>query len=750
MMEINESKNNKTDNKFKSRSKSLPNNNFEDQVKTEQKSKNSNMFSSISKKTPAFNQKRFHHISRTSKRLLTQTVTNDNILKIQNPNIKNQLNKSQEISMHSLHNKSDLNLNCTNINISIVNPNFSINNIEQRYSVANTNNNKINLNIINNSLLSFNDNNSKIEVKNDSKTKTEIEKAKILSSIYKDYLENKSQDESFPANFGDDLKEKKFKNYLKENKIVQHEYKSKGIIAGFSAYMYQNEEIINRDKICLNINIDKSKNNDDKKDEVDSSHIINYFSLFCGGKDDINDELPKRLANQLKDTILKNERIINYPVSVIKKCIFNSEIDFINYFTDERKNIFLKQNEIKIPHCSLTILLNIDNMLYIANIGKITTILSSNYSKNINYLTRENSFHKISNDEINEKNIKTDIENINNNNFDEQSSNDINGDKSSISFLFNSISNKIFPQLNLIRSFPGSTMHKYLNKKYNINCHNITSYREIYDRYKKRSSSALINILNDLSQKKKSKSICYKSDNFNNLKIQSSNSSKYMPFIPKTNNLVNPNTNEPPPEHRVISSYPDTLSFKYESNHDFILICSKIILDNISYDYLCKGVYETMKKCIRKSRSFEIFLGCVVKDIIKKSISSGITTNISCIFICFESIKTLYLKHDINSVEKELVSFYLTSNHTKKFGLYENVLTSDFFDLDKAYKYENKLKNKIDKINKKKSVLSAINSTHQKKIFYNNFINNDSEITKKLYSKDKKKKKSCKCCCIVF
>ena len=253
MMEINESKNNKTDNKFKSRSKSLPNNNFGDQVKTEQKSKNSNMFSSISKKTPAFHQKRFHHISRTSKRLLTQTVTNDNILKIQNPNIKNQLNKSQEISMHSFHNKSDLNLNCTNINISIVNPNFSINNIEQRYSVANTNNNKINLNIINNSLLSFNDNNSKIEVKNDSKTKTEIEKAKILSSIYKDYIENKSQDESFPANFGDDLKEKKFKNYLKENKIVQHEYKSKGIIAGFSAYMYQNEEIINRDKICLKL-----------------------------------------------------------------------------------------------------------------------------------------------------------------------------------------------------------------------------------------------------------------------------------------------------------------------------------------------------------------------------------------------------------------------------------------------------------------------------------------------------------------
>ena len=42
-----------------------------------------------------------------------------------------------------------------------------------------------------------------------------------------------------------------------------------------------------------------------------------------------------------------------------------------------------------------------------------------------------------------------------------------------------------------------------------------------------------------------------------------------------------------------------------------------------------------MKKCIRKSRSFEIFLGCVVKDIIKKSISLGIATNISALIANF-------------------------------------------------------------------------------------------------------------------
>ena len=155
-----------------------------------------------------------------------------------------------------------------------------------------------------------------------------------------------------------------------------------------------------------------------------------------------------------------------------------------------------------------------------------------------------------------------------------------------------------------------------------------------------------------------------------------------------------------------------------------------------------------MKKCLRKSRSFEIFLGCVVKDIIKKSISLGIITSISCIFICFESIKNLYLKNDINAIENELVSFYLTSNHKKKFELYDNLLNADLINMDKAYNYEKKIKTEIYRINKKKSVLSAININEGKKILYNNFVNDTNKsITNNIKLEEKEVKKKKKCCC---
>ena len=206
----------------------------------------------------------------------------------------------------------------------------------------------------------------------------------------------------------------------------------------------------------------------------------------------------------------------------------------------------------------------------------------------------------------------------------------------------------------------------------------------------------------------------------------------------------------------MISSYPDVLSYRYQKNHDFILICSNIIVDNINYEKLCQGVYETMKKCIKKKRSFEIFLGCVVKDIIKKSISLGITSNISCMFICFEQIKNLYLKYDINKIENEIVSFYLISKSKKKFELYENILNIDLIDINKAYKYENKLKCEYNKLFKrKKSNISAINmGSNKNRIFYNNFINGTNQETTDINNKNenenKKNNKKCRCYCAIF
>ena len=750
-MEINN--NNNKINNFKNRSKSLPNNFMKNPEKREKRS--SNILSSVSKKTPAFNEKLncLRHL--TSKRLLSQTMYNEENINIQNSTNTNQFNKSQEISMQNIRNKNDLNVNCTNINISIVNPNFSMNNFESRHSAANINN-KINFNIINNSLLSFNDNNAKIKIeKNEYKIKSDKEKAKIITNIYKDYIENKSQEESFSINFGDETLKQKFKKYLNKNKIAKYEYKTKGIIAGFSAYMYQNEENINKDKICLNINVDKSNINQFKENDnevINNSNIINFFSLFCGGKDDTNDELPTMLKNKLKNLILNNKKIINNPEAAIKKGLFNSELEFINYFLEdkaiEHKLFLISHNEklLKIPSCSIFVLLNIDDIFYIANIGKIVTILSSNYSQKINYLSKE---YIIPNSNIDE-NFEKKINNIEDINDGQNLNNNIIMDKSDVSILNNNISNKIFPQLNLRRAFPGNTIYKLLAKKYNLSLNNsIISNKDFYDKFKRRSSATIINLINVLNKQQiRGNKINTFHINESNNKTQTrmSNSSKFIPYIIKNNNLINQNFNEPIPETKITSSYPDVLSFKYQKNHDFILICSKVIYEFLDYEKISKGVYETMKKCIRKNRSFEIFLGCVVKDIIKSAISLGITTNISCIFICFESIKNLYLKHDINSIENEIVSFYLSTNQNKKFELYENLLNSDLIDIDKAYEYEKQLKKEIDKLNNKK--MSTINISGKHKIFYNNFINDtkrETDIQNKVEVKDKKKKKCCLC-----
>ena len=744
-MEINNTIN---DNKKNFRSRSLANN-FLLNLSKEKEKRSSNMFSSISKKTPGFND-RMHYIHRTSKRLLSQTTGNEEFIRLKNVGNNDNFNNSQELTMQNIQDKSDINVNCTNINISIVNPNFSINNFEQRHSATNINNNKTNVNIINSSsLLSFNDNNDKIE-KNESKIKSEAGKSKILSSIYRDYIENKSKDESFSVNFDETLK-KKFKRYLIKNKIVQHEYKSKGIISGFAAYTYPNEEEINKDKICLNININKSTKN--------NSHIINYFSLFCCGKKEQNDELPIYLKNKLKDIILNNKDIINNPEYAIKKGLFNSEIDYINYFLEEKinepNNFFKPQPEkqSKIPSCSILILINIDNNFYIANIGKIISILSSDYSKKINYISKdsiEKNDNNPLNDNILEENNKNILDNYNN---ADASNNNILNDKNGKSILSNAISKKIFSKFSIKRIFPGKTLHKMIYKKFNLNDNesNEITTLDIFENLKRRSSATIINLINVINKQKfKSSKLNNKIINpYNKSKSGVSNSTKFLPYILKNNsNLFKQNLNESTTDKKIISSYPDVLSFKYKENHDFILICSKKIIENIGYDKICKGVYETMKKCLRKSRSFEIFLGCVVKDIIKKSISLGIITSISCIFICFESIKNLYLKNDINAIENELVSFYLTSNHKKKFELYDNLLNADLINMDKAYNYEKKIKTEIYRINKKKSVLSAININEGKKILYNNFVNDTNKsITNNIKLEEKEVKKKKKCCC---
>ena len=134
-----------------------------------------------------------------------------------------------------------------------------------------------------------------------------------------------------------------------------------------------------------------------------------------------------------------------------------------------------------------------------------------------------------------------------------------------------------------------------------------------------------------------------------------------------------------------------------------------------------------MKKCIKKHRSFELFLGWVIKDIIKMCIEEGITSNISCLFICFNPIKQLYLKQNIDEIKKIIVPLCLTFTEENNNYFYDDLLSANFIDVDKANNYYDLIEQNLNKFNK----------SNEKSVEINNNV--------KVDSKNKKVKK--KCCC---
>ena len=800
---------NKTTNRFKSVS-----NIFTNKLSQIERS-NSNINSSTSKKTAGFEES-LNYLTNVTKKMNSfsnkKDVNNFNNFKFsQNTNIP--VHQSQELSMQDIKDKNDVNGNYTNINISIVNPNFSINNIDNSNSASNLTNKRLNVNIINNTLLSFKESNNIVVEENKPISKNDC-KTNMIASIYKDYIENKSNEETFSENFKDETKKNMLKEFLKKNKIMQYEYNTKSNIAGISAYMYPNEENISKDKICLNININKLIMNKDENNEKEvncNCHTINFFSLYSGGEKDNDDELPKYLKNKLKDIILKDNELISNPQNAIMNSLIKCELDYIKKFLEEKinkqknseQNNINNQN-IQIPSVSILILLNIDDVFYIGNIGSIVSIISSNYSKKINSITKENIYKEINditnNNNFGERKSINSLFNYNylNDDFNNMNElNDFNNSQSIINISNNNINinnfnnnfkniNNNFLNFSFIRTFPGKALYDFLsinnnndnnnniivNNNTNNNNKNISNKRGSKIKVNRRLSTTFGNLNNFNFDKMKNKNIKVNNfikDNLKNTKYKTFNSLKekdnlfnlgpIFSFGNGTNfnkfyrtSFMSQNTyNDIFPENKLISSYPDIASFKYQSNfHDFILIGCKIIFEVISYDKICKGIYETMKKCIKKHRSFEMFLGCVVKDIIKKCISLGVTSNISCLFICFEPIKQLYIKQDINSVKNILVSYYLTLTNKKKLEIYDDFLTFDYINLDKANDYNNifsKEIEKVEKVNKQKKNFSTniINTSEIKREINDNSIIKKEEVVNKKKVKNMKKK----CCCLI-
>ncbi len=709
-------------------------------------------FSSVSKKTGAFEDIIFN--SGKGKMFSTKINKNNLSFSIQN-NVA--IRSSCDFSIKDIKAIKEKNgFILTNINISIdnPNPNFSIQNIENNKSFSingtNINNNlNSNSNINNKSLISFKGSNLDSEIKSD-------ENRKIISSIYADYLENKSNSEVISNNnCKNDPKINKFNEFINKNKILKYEF-TKGYISGFSAYTYQNEENINKSKLSININVDKvstdGDNNNLNEDKGNyKNHLINYFSLFCGDRKDDDDSLTKFLKNNFKDTLLEDKEIISNTTNAIKNSFIKCEIKYINYFLKGiQKDIINSELDLcnmisKIQSCSIIIILIIDDIIYISNIGKLNSILSSNLSRRIEYLSKDdNNQEKYQNHIEKKRKSLNSLLNSNNNYL-----NELNNSKSNLYNENNNILNKIINyKYEFIRVFPGRKLYDILlnynnNSNNNLSNKSLSNKRNSEESKKHSDKNVKINNFIKESHKKVNKNVMYRRASLGPFFKISSKNENYNPKRNYRKSCAKADLDTKSQVIKILSSYPDMISFKYKNNkHDFIFVGCKIIFETLTYDKICKSIYETMKKCIKKHRSFELFLGCVIKDIIKMCITAGIKSSISCLFLCFNSIKQLYLKQDIEQIKNVIVPLCLTYTNHEKYEIYDDLLIHDFIDIDKSNNYYDIIDDNINNIIKTNGHLIDIE---------NNLSNTKNENDKKINENNDKiknpKKHTKKCCC---
>ena len=520
-----------------------------------------------------------------------------------------------------------------NISISILNPNISVtnNNNNSGFRLSNSVS-KGGLN--NNTLITFHGSKEGSEI-----TSPKIEDNRVLSSFCAD-LEN---EQSNSDSIDDNCKSKElqyFNDYINKKKIVQFEFKS-CFISGFSAYSFRNKDSNSVNKIGININLPK-----------ENDKILNYFSIFSG--EDKDSEICSYLRTNLGSMILSEENIITNPLEAIRNGFLKAEINFIEEYlknankknNENKDDISLMQNDY--PKASAIVLLNINDIFYIANLSDSLTIISSDYSKFINTLSTQNSYYS-----------------------DEFS--------------------------NILRFFPGKKYHNIMCKKNNNNYlankyvsgGRRNSHYFLFNNY--------LDQMNSFIQNPRPNESCFKKGKSNNrrksLGIVFQEKNKFYEDFPdfsdniddfqinKFNNNLNKNV--------FVSSFPDVIAFKLRQNHDFIIIACDSILQKLTQIQIIKCVYETMKKCIKKHRSFEKFLNCVVKDIIKACIISELQQNIACIFICFPQIKQLYLSRNIDIINSLIFSLSISPslNNRDNFPLYNDLLIKDLFSIEKAVAY---------------------------------------------------------------
>lgn len=148
--------------------------------------------------------------------------------------------------------------------------------------------------------------------------------------------------------------------FLKSHSERCHHSFPFGFFSGFSAVTFKNFKKNNEDK--LRISIDTRK--------VNQNELINFFGLYDGHRGDYTS---KYLKDNFHSILLNDSILSTDPIQALR-----------NTFITIESNL-LSQKE-KSGSCSL-ILFNINNKMYIANVGDSRGVISTNYSNKISQIS---------------------------------------------------------------------------------------------------------------------------------------------------------------------------------------------------------------------------------------------------------------------------------------------------------------------------------------------------------------------------
>ena len=129
-----------------------------------------------------------------------------------------------------------------------------------------------------------------------------------------------------------------------------------------------------------------------------------------------------------------------------------------------------------------------------------------------------------------------------------------------------------------------------------------------------------------------------------------------------------------------VISTPDIVSINYKNTFDFILLACDGIFDKLSNKDISLIVFSTLKNEVVNSKPYNKFLNKVTVNIMKEAIIKGSKDNLSCIFLCCDSIMEMFNKKDLNQINEAISA---VTNTTIQILYIETITMRCFFLLQR-------------------------------------------------------------------